>query len=113
MAAFRAMDGRAAGSRPTSSALPTEYSPSTGTSCKTKQPRKSRKAGCRCSARPFLCRQSQKNATDFDRRVSICLCVASTNPAPSIESAEQVEMYEATNGVEGGTLNGKPVIVLT
>jgi len=22
-------------------------------------------------------------------------------------------MYEATNGVEGGTLNGKPVIVLT
>src|SRR5712692_8357150 len=43
------MDGRAAGSRPTSSASPTVYSPSTGTSCKTKQPRKSRKAGCRCS----------------------------------------------------------------
>jgi deazaflavin-dependent oxidoreductase (nitroreductase family) len=26
---------------------------------------------------------------------------------------EQVELYEATNGVEGGTLNGKPVVVLT
>jgi F420H(2)-dependent quinone reductase len=26
---------------------------------------------------------------------------------------EQVELYEATNGAAGGTLNGKPVIVLT
>jgi hypothetical protein len=26
---------------------------------------------------------------------------------------QQVELYEATNGVEGATLNGKPVIVLT
>src|SRR5260370_21861756 len=26
---------------------------------------------------------------------------------------EQVKLYEATNGVEGGTFNGKPVIVLT
>ena len=26
---------------------------------------------------------------------------------------QQVELYEATNGVEGGTLNGKQVIVLT
>ena len=26
---------------------------------------------------------------------------------------EQVELYEATNGQEGGTLNGKPVILLT
>jgi deazaflavin-dependent oxidoreductase (nitroreductase family) len=26
---------------------------------------------------------------------------------------QQVELYEATNGVEGGTLNGKPVIALT
>src|SRR6202171_931821 len=51
------MEGRAAGSRPTSSASPTAYSPSTGTSCKTKQPGKSRKADCRCSARRFLCKQ--------------------------------------------------------
>ena len=28
-------------------------------------------------------------------------------------SREQVEQYEATNGAQGGTLNGKPVIVLT
>src|SRR6266853_5333270 len=26
---------------------------------------------------------------------------------------KQVELYEATNGIEGGTLNGRPVIVLT
>ena len=26
---------------------------------------------------------------------------------------EQVELYEATNGQEGGTLNGKPVILMT
>ena len=34
-------------------------------------------------------------------------------PSPSDRVREQVELYEATNGVEGGTLNGKPVIVLT
>src|SRR5437667_9019246 len=34
-------------------------------------------------------------------------------PSPIDRVREQVEMYEATNGVEGGTLNGKPVIVLT
>jgi hypothetical protein len=34
-------------------------------------------------------------------------------PSPIDRVSEQVEMYEATNGVEGGTLNGKPVIVLT
>ncbi|HTT74757.1 MAG TPA: nitroreductase/quinone reductase family protein [Candidatus Binataceae bacterium] len=26
---------------------------------------------------------------------------------------KQVELYEASNGIEGGTLNGKPVIILT
>jgi predicted SnoaL-like aldol condensation-catalyzing enzyme len=49
------------------------YSPSTGTSCKTKQPGKSRKAARLCSARRFLCKRSKKNATDFDRRASRCL----------------------------------------
>ena len=34
-------------------------------------------------------------------------------PSPSERVRRQVELYEATNGVEGGTQNGKPVIVLT
>jgi hypothetical protein len=34
-------------------------------------------------------------------------------PSRNDRTREQVELYEATNGVEGGTLNGKPVIVLT
>ncbi len=33
-------------------------------------------------------------------------------PSRNDRTREQVELYEATNGVEGGTLNGKPVIVL-
>src|SRR5437773_562915 len=34
-------------------------------------------------------------------------------PSPSARSAKQVELYEATNGQEGGHLRGRPVIVLT
>jgi hypothetical protein len=34
-------------------------------------------------------------------------------PSQNDITREQVELYEATNGVKGGTLNGKPVIVLT
>ena len=34
-------------------------------------------------------------------------------PSRNDRTREQVELYEATNGVDGGTLNGKPVIVLT
>ena len=34
-------------------------------------------------------------------------------PSQNDRTREQVELYEATNGVEGGTFNGKPVIVLT
>ncbi len=34
-------------------------------------------------------------------------------PSQNDRTREQVELYEATTGVEGGTLNGKPVIVLT
>jgi F420H(2)-dependent quinone reductase len=34
-------------------------------------------------------------------------------PSQNDRTREQVELYEATNGVKGGTLNGKPVIVLT
>ena len=34
-------------------------------------------------------------------------------PSRNDRTREQVELYEATNGEEGGTLNGKPVIVLT
>jgi F420H(2)-dependent quinone reductase len=34
-------------------------------------------------------------------------------PSRNDRTREQVELYEATNGVEGGTFNGTPVIVLT
>jgi F420H(2)-dependent quinone reductase len=34
-------------------------------------------------------------------------------PGPSARSRTQAELYEATNGGEGGDLRGKPVIVLT
>jgi deazaflavin-dependent oxidoreductase (nitroreductase family) len=34
-------------------------------------------------------------------------------PSPNDRTRKQVELYEATNGVEGGTLKGKPVIILT
>src|SRR5271167_5020824 len=34
-------------------------------------------------------------------------------PSRNDRTRKQVELYEATDGVEGGTLNGKPVIVLT
>jgi len=34
-------------------------------------------------------------------------------PSRNDQTREQVELYEATNGVEGGTFDGKPVIVLT
>ena len=34
-------------------------------------------------------------------------------PSQNDRTREQVKLYEATNGVKGGTLNGKPVIVLT
>jgi F420H(2)-dependent quinone reductase len=34
-------------------------------------------------------------------------------PSRSDRTREQVKLSEATNGVEGGTFKGKPVIVLT
>ncbi len=34
-------------------------------------------------------------------------------PSQNDRTREQVELYEATNGVKGGTLAGKPVIILT
>ena len=34
-------------------------------------------------------------------------------PSSNPRDRKQVEQYEATNGVEGGTLKGRPVIVLT
>jgi len=34
-------------------------------------------------------------------------------PSTSAWSREQIELYEATNGEQGGDLRGKPVIVLT
>jgi F420H(2)-dependent quinone reductase len=39
--------------------------------------------------------------------------MARYKPSRNDRTREQVELYEATNGVDGGTLNGKPVIVLT
>lgn len=34
-------------------------------------------------------------------------------PSPFERERTQVEQYEATNGAEGGTLDGRPVIILT
>ena len=34
-------------------------------------------------------------------------------PSPIARIREQVELYEATNGVEGGTLEDRPVVILT
>ena len=34
-------------------------------------------------------------------------------PSRNDRDRKQVELYEATNGIEGGTLNGKPVIIMT
>lgn len=34
-------------------------------------------------------------------------------PSPSDRVADQVARYEATNGAEGGTLQGRPVIIMT
>ena len=34
-------------------------------------------------------------------------------PSQNDRTREQVELYEASNGVKGGTLAGKPVIILT
>lgn len=34
-------------------------------------------------------------------------------PSPVAEVAEQVELYERTGGEEGGTMGGRPVIILT
>ena len=34
-------------------------------------------------------------------------------PSQNDRTRKQVELYEATNGVKGGTLAGKPVIILT
>jgi deazaflavin-dependent oxidoreductase (nitroreductase family) len=38
---------------------------------------------------------------------------AQYEPSPSDRVRQQVALYEATNGKEGGTLEGKPVIILT
>ena len=34
-------------------------------------------------------------------------------PSPAQFVADQVELYESTGGAEGGTLQGKPVVILT
>ncbi len=51
---FSNTGGRRIGSLPMSSAWPTASSPNIGTFCRTKQPRPSRKAVCRCSEPNFL-----------------------------------------------------------
>lgn len=38
---------------------------------------------------------------------------AAYEPSPWKVVADQVALYEATGGVEGGTLRGKPVVILT
>ena len=34
-------------------------------------------------------------------------------PSPSERVSEQVGLYEASDGAEGGTLEGRPVVILT
>ena len=34
-------------------------------------------------------------------------------PSPSRRSREQVELYERTGGAEGGTMGGRPVVIVT
>ena len=55
----------------------------------------------------------EKNLTDFDKESFNMPLNGEYEPSPSEWVRRQVELYEATNGVEGGTQNGKPVIVLT
>jgi hypothetical protein len=43
-----------------------------------------------------------------------CLCpVNDYEPSPSERVRDQVARYEATDGAAGGTLEGKPVVILT
>lgn len=46
----------------------------------------------------------------YHRRVPI---QGEYEPSPAKFVADQVALYEATAGVEGGTLQGKPVVILT
>ena len=55
----------------------------------------------------------EKNLTDFDKENFNMPLNGEYEPSPSERVRRQVELYEATNGAEGGTQNGKPVIVLT
>jgi hypothetical protein len=73
---FWPWNGRAVGSRPTSSASPTVYSPSTGTSCKTKQPGTSRKADRRCLARRFLRSQLRFYQYSIGDYITSCTFIA-------------------------------------
>src|SRR3954447_14614695 len=36
-----------------------------------------------------------------------------SEPSPSSHSSDQVELYERSNGAEGTTMRGKPVVILT
>lgn len=52
------------------------------------------------------------NATT-DRPAQVCDFDGEYVPSSSARVREQVSAYEATAGAEGGTLEGKPVIILT
>ncbi len=49
-------------------------------------------------------------ASRYDRRVPI---QGEYEPSPAKFVADQVALYEATGGAEGGTLQDKPVVILT
>jgi len=55
----------------------------------------------------------EKNGIAFDKEIFNMPLNGEYEPSPSERVRRQVELYEATNGAEGGTQNGKPVIVLT
>jgi F420H(2)-dependent quinone reductase len=70
------------------------------------------RAGQRCGE---WCRPHHPHPSAKQFSVPTFAQVTETEYAPSpTESVRlQVEQYEATNGVEGGTLEGKPVVILT
>jgi deazaflavin-dependent oxidoreductase (nitroreductase family) len=63
--------------------------------------------------------ESTSSPADYARKEPPPMSVETSNmpgryePSPSDRVREQVARYESTNGKEGGTLEGRPVVILT
>jgi deazaflavin-dependent oxidoreductase (nitroreductase family) len=62
------------------------------------------------SSIPMTCELGATAASRYDRHMPI---EGDYEPSAWKFAADQVALYEATGGAEGGTLQGKPVIILT